>query len=94
MKTPGFNEEKRVRMPGFTADISLGPAGQPYSFGHRKSGQFSWAAGALMPQMNQGPEPCDPFCVCITCENCPCCSCIETKPRHKVLSKARRLRWR
>jgi len=70
---------KRVRMPGFTGEVSLEPAAKPYSSGRYKPREFTTAA--VIPQLSLGSAgrvPCNPNCVCVTGENCPCCYDMTT----------------
>jgi hypothetical protein len=64
-----------VRMPGFTAEVSLGPASTSYSSSRHRSEQLSGAAVVLQFRRPFGGKtaPCDPNCLCITPEGCSCC---------------------
>jgi hypothetical protein len=74
-----------MTMPEFTAQASLyetsrsyrtagvpAPRRTPASYGSNNARDVR---AALVPQMiGGGPGPsCDPWCVCVTGEDCPCC---------------------
>jgi hypothetical protein len=68
---------KRMRMPGFTGEVSLQPTPRRYHSGR----YIRQVSSSLIPQISQGFQigrgvgrmPCDPTCVCVTGEGCPCC---------------------
>jgi len=65
------------RLPGFTADASIGAASGRYQQRDAEpavttTGYFAQAWRVTPPGM-RGKQPCIPNCVCITREGCPCC---------------------
>jgi hypothetical protein len=67
-----------LNIPGFTAEDSLYISRTPYNITATK---FLAAKADLRPQLRPGPNGCDPRCVCVTCENCPCCKSLCPWPR-------------
>ena len=66
-----------VNMPGFTAEDSLYISRTQYRMTATK---FLAAKADLRPQLLRRPGDCDPSCVCVTCENCPCCKSLCPRP--------------
>jgi len=66
-------------MPGFTAEVSLQPATRPFPAGHRPRRE---SPTNVTPQLlvRNRRRKCDPTCVCVTGEGCPCCYSIPTAP--------------
>jgi len=66
-------------MPGFTAEVSLQPATRPFPAGHRPRRE---SPANVTPQLlvRNRRRKCDPTCVCVTGEGCPCCYSIPTAP--------------
>lgn len=65
------------RLPGFTADASLDAASGRYQQrdaepAAKTTGYFAQARLVTSSRM-RGKQPCNPNCVCITQEGCPCC---------------------
>jgi hypothetical protein len=67
-----------TRMPGFTATAGI-DAGSP---GYRRqrdprdhgpTGYLPQARLGTLQGGRRGQKPCNPNCVCITAEGCPCC---------------------
>lgn len=65
------------RMPGFTAEVAIGPATRPFPSGRRPRRPPGTAVTAQLLVLDQRRE-CDPSCVCVTGEGCPCCYSLET----------------
>ena len=68
-----------INMPGFTAEDSLYISRTQYN--NMTATQFLAAKAHIQPQMRLRPQRrpwdgCDPSCVCVTCEGCPCCKSL------------------
>lgn len=60
-------------MPGFTGEVSLEPAVKQYASRHHTPERSSRAA--VLPQLIKGlagPTPFNPYCWCVSGEDCPC----------------------
>ena len=65
------------RLPGFTADAGLDAASGQYQQrdvgpAATTTGYFAQARRLTSPPV-RGKQPCNPTCVCMTQEGCPCC---------------------
>ena len=68
-------------LPGFNAESSIYRSSVQYSGSVAES---SVAIADILPQLRWlprpgqpiGPKNCDPSCVCVTCEGCPCCASL------------------
>jgi hypothetical protein len=71
-----------MNMPGFTAEDSLYISRTQYQMTATK---FLAAKADIQPQLRRRPWPgpgnCDPSCVCVTCEGCPCCQSLCPWPQ-------------
>jgi hypothetical protein len=66
--------ERRQVLPGFTAGSSLQQRVGVYaSRGRPSAGRAAVRAQLLW---GRGPGGCIPGCICVTFENCPCCTSI------------------
>lgn len=79
-----------LRMPGYDAEKALGPARAPYTSPRRAAS----SGGTFSPQAIFGRggkgEPmghCDPTCLCVTAEGCPCC--VQLPPAELMGAVAR-----
>ena len=64
-----------MRMPGFTAETALLAAGRSYRAISRAGGRSSAISPSLVASRGSKPG-CDPTCVCVTPEGCPCCQSV------------------
>jgi hypothetical protein len=76
-------------LPGFTADHSIGEHRRGYrTAGNARRGfagiSVAFAPQALRPLLRGDKRGCDPTCLCITPEGCPCCQSIPYPIRGRV----------
>jgi hypothetical protein len=75
--------EHKVRLPGFTADSSLG-SGRDFITRRVPSMMLrDGPPGMVIPQLRAWwpGHDCIPGCVCVTAEGCPCCGYERTTSR-------------
>lgn len=66
-------------MPGFTAEVSLQQTTGPFPAGNRPRRESPATVTPQLLVLNRRRK-CDPNCVCVTGEGCPCCYSIPTAP--------------
>jgi hypothetical protein len=74
-----------ARLPGYSAEKSLGRAG---AGGYSSPTAMATGVAAVVPQAagaRSTAGPCDPTCLCITGEGCPCCAAMP--PEFLSISK-------
>jgi hypothetical protein len=75
-------------MPGFTAEVSLQPATGPFPAAQRPRRGSPATVTPQLLVLNRRRK-CDPNCVCVTGEGCPCCYSIPTAPPVRTLRATR-----
>jgi hypothetical protein len=69
------------RTPGFTAEAAVaGGAGSYLGPPRRAAGSLGIVPAALPLRPPRGTQPCDPTCLCVTDEGCPCCQSLPPVP--------------
>jgi len=79
-----------LRMPGYDAEGALGPARTCYTSPRRAaSGGRAFTPQAIFGRGGKGERPghCDPTCLCVTPEGCPCC--VQLPPTELLGTVAR-----
>jgi hypothetical protein len=77
-------------MPGFTADVTLAPVARFYAPSRRAARPGSDGITAQMLRFKLPSEGCNPDCVCVYPEGCPCCQSLFPP----TLPKRRSRGWR
>jgi hypothetical protein len=79
-----------MRMPGYGAECALGLAGTSYTSSRQATadgGTFTLQASFGPRGRGEPPGHCDPTCLCVTPEGCPCC--VQLPPIELIGSVAR-----
>jgi hypothetical protein len=65
-------------MPGYGAEFALGRAGTSYMWPRGAVADSAFVLQAILSRggTSKPPRHCDPTCLCVTPEGCPCCGQI------------------